>query len=127
VDLFWGREGEDGIDEITAGKGTMTTNGGELSDLSSDEEAASVALSTVGRRALTDLLSTAHQKHTCKRKKSAERLKFSAKRQEALESIVDSEGSNDDTDAESAQSELAYQGKAALDSLLELAAVGGRR
>jgi hypothetical protein len=114
----------------------------DLSDVSSDDEVASLALSRVGKRALDDLVSAGKKKRatvTPKRKAVARQVRRSTREKRprpnsaidsieddrpniAIDSIEDdSEDEGRDEDVHSAQSEVVDRGKSALDDLLKLA------
>lgn len=113
---------DDEVDSDAGGAANNATR--DFSDLSSDDGVASVALSAVGRNAIAALLSQARKKRrkggSSKRKKVVGKKQSKRKRKKQSSMNVDAE-EEEDSDAESAQSELIEQGKSALDSLLKLA------
>jgi hypothetical protein len=126
ADLFLDTEQDD--IEARVGR-TSVSSDVDVSDVSSDDEVASVALSCVGKRALDDLLSAGKRKCATtspKRRVAVRQVRRSRKKlpppDSAINSIADeSEDDYQDEDAQSAKSECVDRGKSALDDLLKLA------
>jgi hypothetical protein len=125
ADLFLDTEQDTTYRCAMAGK-TSVNSDVDVSDVSSDEEVASVALSRVGERALNDLLSAANKKRatTLPKRKAAVRKVGRSSKKRPIDSIEDQgevEGEDEDEDVHSTQSECVDRGKSALDNLLKLA------
>jgi hypothetical protein len=127
ADLFLDTEQDD--TKAKAGI-TSVTSDLDVSDVSSDDEVASVALSCVGKRALDDLLSAGNRKRDTtsqKRKVAVKQVRRSRKKRPPPNSAIDSiaedteEDDEQDEDAHSAKSACVDRGKSALDDLLKLA------
>jgi hypothetical protein len=127
ADLFLDTEQDD--TKAKAGR-TSVSSDVDVSDVSSDDEVASVALSCVGKRALDDLLSAGNRKRATtsqKRKVAVKQVRRSRKKRPPPNSAIDSiaedteEEDDQDEDAHSAKSACVDRGKSALDDLLKLA------
>jgi hypothetical protein len=126
ADFFSDTEQDD--TKARAGR-TSVSSDVDVSDVSSDDEVASVALSCVGKKALDDLLSAAKRKRATtshKRKTGARQVRRSRKKRPQSISAIDStednsEDEGQEEDAHSAQSECVDRGKSALDDFLKLA------
>jgi hypothetical protein len=122
ADLFLDTEQDD--TKARAGR-TSVSSDVDVSDVSSDDEVASVALSCVGKRALDDLLSAGTRKRATtspKRKVAVRQVRRSRKKRPPPNSIADKSDDDDqDEDAHCTKSACVDRGKSALDDLLKLA------